>query len=286
MKTASPGHAIAVAMALALSGCVNTTSMDAGRNDAGATEDPNVRRTIKGHTYTTDPVEAMLGPHRFLFPANYYDNQMGPYFDGSLGLTLLWPDLGPAPPGTRPDRSMEDFQRSVVLSFSYIDRTPITGLMERYTSTEQTSTPTSAWRNDPNQRLDLRLPQPKRFGLVPYAIDEALMPAFEAALEKETGMPQRRNRRMEKDWYIARNDQGALTTFIKCDSEAHFPDGLTIAGARLIDTPDNRVAGCVHYFVDMDRSISITATYPRVILKDWKRIESATRRAMARFEKH
>ncbi len=279
MRTALPRHflAIAAAAVLSISGCVN---------DAGMTADPSVRRTIKGHTYTIEPVEAWIGPHRFLFPANYYDNQMGPYFDGSVGLTLLWPDLGPALPGTRPDRSMEDFQRSVVLNLSHVDRTPITGLLERYTSTEQTSTPTSALRNDPSERLDLRIPQAERLGLVPYAIDEALMPPFLAALEKETGMAQRRNLRMEKDWYIARNDEGALATFIKCDSEAHFPDGLKIAGTRLIDTPDSRVAGCVHYFVDVDRSISITATYPRVILKDWKRIESATRRAMARFERH
>jgi len=248
-------------------------------------EDPNVRRTIKGHTYTTEPVEATVGPHRFMFPANYYDNQIGPYFDGSVGLTLLWPDLGPALPGTRPDRSMEDFQRSVVIGLQHIDRTPIRGLLERYTSTEQTSTPTSVLRNDPTERLDLRIPQPERFGLVPYAINDALMPAFQKALEQENKMPQPRNLRMEKDWYVARNGEGELTTFIECESEAHFPDGLTISGDRLRDTEDSRVAGCTHYFVDIEDSIAITATYPRVILKDWKKIESTVRTSLSRYKK-
>ncbi len=277
--------AIAAALALSATGCINSPSVESPSKGAGMPEDPNVRRTIKGHTYTTEPVEATVGPHRFMFPANYYDNQMGPYFDGSVGLTLLWPDLGPALPGTRPDRSMEDFQRSVVIGLQHIDRTPIRGLLERYTSTEQTSTPTSVLRNDPTERLDLRIPQPERFGLVPYAINEALMPAFQKALEQETKMPQPRNLRMEKDWYVARNGEGELTTFIECESEAHFPDGLTISGDRLRDTEDSRVAGCTHYFVDVEDSIAITATYPRVILRDWKKIESAVRTSLSRYKK-
>ncbi|WP_313203920.1 hypothetical protein [Stenotrophomonas sp.] len=277
--------AIAAALALSAAGCINSPSVESPRREAGMPEDPNVRRTIKGHTYTTEPVEATVGPHRFMFPANYYDNQIGPYFDGSVGLTLLWPDLGPALPGTRPDRSMEDFQRSVVIGLQHIDRTPIRGLLERYTSTEQTSTPTSVLRNDPSERLDLRIPQPERFGLVPYAINDALMPAFQKALEQETKMPQPRNLRMEKDWYVARNGEGELTTFIECESEAHFPDGLTLSGDRLRDTEDSRVAGCTHYFVDVEDSIAITATYPRVILKDWKNIESAVRTSLSRYKK-
>jgi len=277
--------AIAAALAVSAAGCINSPSVESPRREAGMPEDPNVRRTIKGHTYTTEPVEATVGPHRFMFPANYYDNQIGPYFDGSVGLTLLWPDLGPALPGTRPDRSMEDFQRSVVIGLQHIDRTPIRGLLERYTSTEQTSTPTSVLRNDPSERLDLRIPQPERFGLVPYAINDALMPAFQKALEQETKMPQPRNLRMEKDWYVARNGEGELTTFIECESEAHFPDGLTISGDRLRDTEDSRVAGCTHYFVDIEDSIAITATYPRVILKDWKKIESTVRTSLSRYKK-
>ncbi|WP_233614535.1 MULTISPECIES: hypothetical protein [unclassified Stenotrophomonas] len=277
--------AVTAVLALGAGGCMNSSSMESQSKEAEMSEDPTVRRTIKGHTYTTEPVEARIGPHRFMFPANYYDNQIGPYFDGSVGLTVLWPDLGPAPPGTRPDRSMEDFQRSVVIGLQHIDRTPIRGLLERYASTEQTSTPTSVLRNDPTERLDLRIPQPERFGLVPYAINEALMPAFQKALEQETKMPQPRNLRMEKDWYVARNGDGELTTFIKCESEAHFPDGLTISGDRLADTEDSRVAGCIHYFVDVEDSISITATYPRVILKDWKHIESAVRTALAKYKR-
>lgn len=274
---------VAAALALGTSGCINSPSVESQTQGTATPEDPSVRRTIKGQTYTTEPVEARLGPHRFLFPANYYDNQLGPYFDGSLGLTLLWPDLDPAAPGTRPDRSMEDFQRSVVLGFDYIDRTPIKGLLERYASTDATSTPTSALRNDPTERLDLRIPQSMRFGLVPYAINEALMPAFLKALQQETGFSQVRNLRMEKDWYVARNAEGELTTFIKCDSEARVPDGLTLSGKRLHDTPDARVAGCIHYFVDAERSISISASYPRIILKDWKKIESATRGTLSRY---
>jgi len=48
--------AIAAALALSATGCINSPSVESPSKEAGMPEDPNVRRTIKGHTYTTEPV--------------------------------------------------------------------------------------------------------------------------------------------------------------------------------------------------------------------------------------
>jgi len=72
-------------------------------------------RTVSGQTYTTQPVEARLGPHRFMFPANLYYNQTGPLADGGVMLTVFWPDFDAAPPGDRPVRSTQDSRRQVLV---------------------------------------------------------------------------------------------------------------------------------------------------------------------------
>ena len=55
--------------------------------------------TVDGYTYTNEPKLTQLGPHHFMIPANYFSDQMGPDFQGGVLLELVWPQLGPAPPG-------------------------------------------------------------------------------------------------------------------------------------------------------------------------------------------
>src|SRR3546814_11884019 len=76
-----------------------TTRTDAQEKDMGL--DPATAAYPK-YGYNDRPVEAHLGPHRYLIPANYFRNQIGPDFPGHFPLLVPWPDLQPQPPGERP----------------------------------------------------------------------------------------------------------------------------------------------------------------------------------------
>src|SRR3546814_16327988 len=56
-----------------------TTRTDAQEKDMGL--DPATAAYQK-YGYNDRPVEAPLGPHRYLIPANYFRNQLGPAFQG------------------------------------------------------------------------------------------------------------------------------------------------------------------------------------------------------------
>src|SRR3546814_2825438 len=67
-----------------------TTRTDAQEKDMGL--DPATAAYQK-YGYNDRPVEAHLGPHRYLIPANYFRNQIGPDFQGNFTLLVQWPDL-------------------------------------------------------------------------------------------------------------------------------------------------------------------------------------------------
>ena len=247
------------------------------------TENPAESHTLDGYTYTTKPVVAEIGPHRFAFPANYYDDQIGPAIGGGVGLTLMWPSLQAAPPGTRPTRSMAEHYRAISVSIDYVDKVPISGLLQRMASTEATTEDGAIERTDPRRRLDLRTPGTPQFGLIPYAIDETRMEAYAQAYSKQRGEAPVRNPRTEKDWYVARSGDDELTTFIRCDQPLNGLNGLVIEGELLVPDDAPEVASCTHNVVDIPDSLSMSIRYPRVVLKDWKAIEDAARATLDRY---
>jgi len=275
--------ALALAAALYTTACVQGSSSDRTEAEAVLTENPAERRTVDGYTYTTTPVEAKIGPHRFAFPANYYDDQIGPAIGGGVGLTLMWPELDAAPPGTRSTRSMSDHHRAISMSIDHVGAVPIGSLLQRRTSTESKTENGSIERQDPRNRLDMRRPAPERFGLTPYVIDEDRMAAYSKTYSDQRGKPPVRNPRYEDDWYIARSSGDTLSTFIKCDQPQNGRQGLEIKGAALVSDGADRVASCSHYFVDQADSLSVTLVYPSVLLKDWRSIEDAARTVLARY---
>ncbi|WP_249336875.1 hypothetical protein [Stenotrophomonas sp. PE591] len=113
-----------------------------------------------------------------MFPANLYYNQTAPLTDGGVMLTVFWPDFDAAPLGDRPVRSSQDSRRQVLVELRYIDRVPIQNYLARRSSSEATSAPGSLERRDPVENLALRVAQPERWGLTPYAIDPSLMAAY------------------------------------------------------------------------------------------------------------
>ncbi|WP_052338499.1 hypothetical protein [Luteimonas huabeiensis] len=233
-------------------------------------------RTVDGYTYTDAPVEARLGPHVFRFPANYYDDQMGPFFDGSLGLRVQWPDLAPMPPGETSRQTMDAFMKAVDYALDYVDRVPIRESLRRTTMRgEYIYEPDDVEYRDPEGRLDLRVAQPEAMGLVRYDVDPDDAAAYARAYEAQWGRPYAPIPGWRKDWYVARDADGEIVTFIQCDTDK-ITDGLVVEGGELRPSPNpkDRVAQCTHYLILPEDDISVRITYVRVLLPDWKRFES------------
>lgn len=286
MRVMSSGRCVMLALAAAVctSACAKAPTMEQANKEEKMSDQTTQSRTIDGYTYTTGPVEAQLGPHRYAFPANLYDNQMGPAPGGAVGLTIMWPGLQAAPPGTRPSRSMADHYRAIGISIDYIDAVPIRELLQRRTSTESTTEDGSVNREDPRRRLDLRKPDATQYGLTPYLIDEEKMAAFSKEYQKQRGESLIRNQKLEDEWYVARNDLGELATFIKCNHPQDGKQGLVIEGDLFVPDDAPEVATCTHYIVDLDNQLSLALSYPRVLLKDWSAIEGAARNVLNRYK--
>lgn len=238
-------------------------------------------RTVDGYTYTDAPVDVKLGPATFRFPANYLDSQVAPWPGEGVTLVIEWPDMKPTPPGARAHPRTNDFRKEIKVLIDYIDRVPIDTLLERYAGNKQRTEHDSVERGDPTARLDLRIAQPETMGLVPYAIDEEKMAPYSERYQARYGRPAPRNPAYEDDWYVVRDAQARLTTFIKCDSRKYRGDGLRVEGDQLMDMPGPPVAGCMHYFVDDESKLSIMLSYNRVFLQDWQRMEHAVRHVLA-----
>ncbi|MGH8039307.1 MAG: hypothetical protein ACREPC_01730 [Stenotrophomonas sp.] len=263
----------ALAVALSASACARTSPAEQeGRSSTS--EATETGRTINGHTYTNTPVDVKLGPNTFRIPANYFDSQIGP-FDEGMDLKLEWPGMTPTAPGARAAPRSNDFFREIAISVDYIDRLPIEGAMARRVTNDGHTTEGSLERQDPSARLDLRVAQPERMGLTPYAINEELRVAYAHAQEAKTGRPFPRNLSFEPDWYIARSENSDIATFIRCDNATYREDGVVLEGEQVTPVEGAVSALCTHYFVDVDNSLSITLSYKRAFLKNWKAMELA-----------
>lgn len=272
---------LACALAVALSACARPVSTENIVNPA-MSDASQTGRTINGHTYTDAPVDVKLGPNTFRIPANYLDSQIAPWPGEGVSLVIEWPDLEATAPGARANPRTNDFRKEISVLINYVDRAPIESLLARHSSNDSITEDGSVEEGDPRDRLDLRRAEPEVMGLTPYAIDESKMASYARKYQDAYGKPPVRNPAFEGDWYVARGTDGQLTTFIKCDSKAFRADGVRVVGNELIDEPGDTAASCIHYFVDVDSKLSISADYKRVFLRDWKRIEEAVNELLKR----
>jgi len=63
-----------------------------------------------------------------------------------------------------------------------------------------------------------------------------------------------------------------------------MPDGLMMVDGRLVRSGGDRVAMCRHSVVDVEGGVAVEMSYARVLLVDWKRLETITRELMWRYE--
>ena len=196
-----------------------------------------------GRTYTAQPVEANLGQHRFMFLANLHYNQIGPLAGGGVMLTVLWPDFDAAPPGDHPMRSVEDGYRQVSIELRYVGGARAVDYLA--------------------QDLTERVALTPRWGLTPYAVDRSKVA--------------RDVREVTPDWYVVRDGDGRVSTFISCDPWEYMPDGVLMEGGKLVRSSGDRVAMCRHSVVDVERGIAVEMAYARVLLADQGRLERMVR---------
>lgn len=284
LRVMSSGRCVLLALAAAVctSACTQAPVKESGTSSSKSAS-IQTGRTIDGYTYTDAPLEVKLGPNTFRIPANYLNSRIAPSGDLGVDMVIEWPEMKPTAPGARVHPRTNDLRKEVKISIHYVDRVPIETLLERHAYNESFTTPDSLERNDPRDRLDLRLAQPEVMGLTPYAVDEEKMLPFAELYAKKFGRPPPRSRLSEEDWYVARSPDGKIATFIKCDSVAYVKDGLRLSGTEVINVPDEiPIAGCNHYILDIDNKLAIYLSYFRVYLKDWKRMEVAIRELLER----
>lgn len=228
------------------------------------------RLAVGRYTYTTDLVEARLGPYRYRFPANFYYDQMGPDFQGSVRLILIWPDLAPTPPGVNfhDDENLSD--RYVSISIGYLDKVPVKGYLERMI------VPQWGDPSDPTLSLKHRIKGSPVFGLVPYYTDFAKLEAWARRTDPDSvSTVADRDSSMNGDWYLAYRADGSIRTFIKCTSR-EMPDGIVFEGARVVSAQPP-IALCTHDFTVPSLGLDVQMEYARAMLKDWQRTEDRVR---------
>lgn len=241
---------------------------------------PCIQRVPKPYRwegYNDQLVDACIGPIHYRFPANLFRNQMGPDFQANFSLVVMWPDLQAAEPGKLNGQPMELVMARVHISPDYVDQVPIETLLERSASKKAFEA------DDDPSILALRDRQPERYGLTPYFVNPERFQAFHIAQAQRLGQKSRAKLENEKDWLLHRDASGRLTTFIQCDSHLE-PDGYAAKGRTLVKIPNVRTnALCIHQFVMHDVKASVRISYPRALLKEWKRFED---RARELFEAH
>ncbi len=219
-------------------------------------------------------VEARLGAHVFRFPANVYSDQHGPYDDGSVGLTLLWPNLAPAAPGQMPSRDAAAYDSRIQFGATAVEGAAGNAALQRLIEPDPNE---PEQRDDPARNLALRIKGEPVHGLSPFYIDA---PAARAFLQRQYGesAASAAEDQTFTDWYLARDPTGRLTSVIVCD-ERQVADGLRLQdGIGLVRAPAaEQIARCTHDFLVADGAVRIAADYPRVMLEDWQRIEARVR---------
>ena len=267
-------------LCLELAGCAPSASV---AHEGKEMQEDGITRgvTIGSYTYTDAPVDARIGRHLYRIPANYFYDQMGPTFQGDVSLRMQWPDLTPMPPGQTQQQTMSEFMKAVNYDIYYVDRVDIRESMRRaYSNGEPRDS--LAYRN-PEDRLDLRIPQPESMGLVRYDVDPELVEQYAKEWEERNGYPYAPIIGVRKDWYVARDETDEVVTFIKCDTD-EVPDTWEIQGRDLVrsDDPRRSVAQCNHLMIFPEESLSVSIGYVRLVLSDWQRFEGALKELLGR----
>jgi hypothetical protein len=264
---------------LPLAGCAQP-----GSADTPAATSTNAQGCVrKRHLGPQDPfqtppplMEACLGPYKLRIPANYFGDQMGPNFDDSFGLYLEYPSLQPFAPGERTHLSLDVSTRTVDIGYHYLDRVDVhEALRRRYTGY-------SAAKGNPAEHLESRLRQSPVYGLTPYYADLPKVFAYYKEKGYRTSAPVFKTEEHD-DWYVERDPNGEIRTFIACTSHVVAETGVEYRDGKLVRSKGTELPQCRHVFALPEISTLVEVRYVRAALPDWKRIEGAARGYLDKF---
>lgn len=159
-------------------------------------------------------------------------------------LAVFWPDFDAAPPANQALQSVADGYRQVSIELRYVGSAGAADYLARGLSERVALTP--------------------RWGLTPYAVDRSWV-------ARDTW-------EMAPDWYVVRDGDGRVKTFVSCDPWEYMPDGVMIKGGKLVRSSGDRVAMCRHSMVDVEEGVAVEMSYARVMLVEWHSVEEAYRR--------
>ena len=221
-------------------------------------------------------MQACLGPYLLRIPANYFDDQMGPNFDGSFGLYVAYPSLTAFAPGERVPLTLDVATRSVNIGYRYLDRVePQEFLRRQYMAG-------SVGADAPEMNIDTRIKGEEKDGLTPYYADVAAYRAHYLAqgLKPANSIM---NASYYQDWYVSRDAQGRIDTIIKCTSREVEASGMEYRAGKLVRSTARELPACKHVFLVSDMKVAVEIDYVRVALKDWEKIDARARSALKEF---
>lgn len=265
-----------VALAIPLAGCTESPAKPRTRtNEQGCTMMRNDGPQDPFKT-PTPLKEACLGPYLLQVPANYFDNQMGPEFDGSFGLYLEYPSLEPFAPGERMHLSLDVATRTVSIGYNFLDRVDVREFLRgEYTP--------QSWDHDnPQARLEERIEGEPVYGLTPYYADLPKFFAYHRAKGRDESAYDMQAKN-HKDWYVRRDESGQIQTIIKCTSREVTESGVEYRDGKLVRSDEDGFPTCRHVFVIPDLKVVVEIRYVRLALEDWKKIEDRARGALYEF---
>lgn len=219
---------------------------------------------------------ACVGPYLLHIPANYFDDQMGPNFDGSFGLYVEYPDLKAFAPGERAHLTLDVAVRTVNIGYRYLDRVDTQEFLRRQYTSDGSDGGT------PEMDINTRIQGDDKDGLTPYYADVAAYRAYYLAqgLKPANSIM---HASYYQDWYVSRDAQGRIATIIKCTSREVEASGVASRDGKLVRSSARELPDCKHVFVVPDMKVAVEIDYVRVALKDWKKIEAFARSALQEF---
>ena len=266
---------------LPLAGCAQSGSADTPASTSTNAQGCVRKRQLGPQDpFKTPPplMEACLGPYKLRIPANYFGDQMGPNFDDSFGLYLEYPSLQPFAPGERTHLRLDVSTRTVDIGYHYLDRVNPGKVLNEPSSTDD---------GDPAERLDGRIQGKEIYGLTPYYADLEKSFAFyrkkgynESHSDEPTSIF---NVASQKDWYVARDPKGQISTLIKCTSHEVTQSGVEYREGKLVRSKEDPLPDCTHLFVLEDLKVMVEIRYVRFALPDWKKIEAVARNDLKKF---
>ncbi len=260
---------VLITLVLALSACAKAEPRKPPRlltNEQGCSITID-NQPLNPHQIPVPKARACVGPYALVLPQTYFDMQTGPYHDGSFSLALEYPSLEPFKPGERDNLSVDVSIRTVSISYDYISGPEPAEVLRR------SYTPMSFEHDDPAESLEARIQGEAVYGLTPYYLDMDKVHAYQRAHgRRET--PSGQDNVFLRDWFVSRDDAGAIDQVIKCTRKEITESGVEYRDGKMVKKRVLGFAECDQVFLINGWNVIVRVNYSREALARWAEIKA------------